>query len=76
MNDTCDKVQAHLMICSTLNDIYAKKNHDYGDSFAKLRNELPGAILVRIYDKYSIGRFLLWIQLRLRDNAGVNNRSE
>lgn len=41
------------MICSTLNDIYAKKNHDYGDSFAKLRNELPGAILVRIYDKYS-----------------------
>ena len=51
--DTSDKVQAHLMICSTLNDIYAKKNHDYGDSFAKLRNELPGAILVRIYDKYS-----------------------
>lgn len=41
------------MICSTLNDIYNRKNHEYGDSFAKLRNELPNAILVRIYDKYS-----------------------
>lgn len=50
---TSDKVQVHLMICSTLNDIYTRKNHDYGDSFAKLRKELPNAILVRIYDKYS-----------------------
>lgn len=50
---TNDKVQLHLEICTLLNEIYQKKNHDYGDSFAKLRNELPGAILVRIYDKYS-----------------------
>lgn len=51
--NTDDKVQVHLMICTTLNSVYEMKNHDYGDSFAKLRNELPGAILVRIYDKYS-----------------------
>lgn len=50
---TDDKVQIHLEICTLLNGIYQKKNHDYGDSFAKLRNELPGAILVMIYDKYS-----------------------
>ena len=50
---TNDKVQVHLQICTTLNGIYERKNHDYGDSFAKLRNELPTAILVRIYDKYS-----------------------
>lgn len=50
---TNDKVQVHLQICTTLNGIYERKNHDYGDSFAKLRNELPNAILVRIYDKYS-----------------------
>ena len=50
---TNDKVQIHLQICTTLNGIYERKNHDYGDSFAKLRNELPNAILVRIYDKYS-----------------------
>lgn len=47
------KVELHSGICDTLNDIYERKNHDYGDSFAKLRNELPNAILVRIYDKYS-----------------------
>lgn len=50
---TKDKPQKHLEICTILNDIYTRKNHDYGDSFAKLRNELPNAILVRIYDKYS-----------------------
>ena len=54
-----DKPQKHLEICTILNDIYARKNHDYGDSFAKLRNELPGAILVRIYDKYSRLKTLL-----------------
>jgi len=50
---TKDKPQKHLEICTMLNEIYARKNHDYGDSFAKLRNEFPNAILVRIYDKYS-----------------------
>lgn len=43
----------HAEICKELNDLYIRKNNDYGDSFAKLRNELPNAILVRIYDKYS-----------------------
>ncbi len=46
------KVQLHADVCHTLNEIYERKNNDYGDSFAKLRNELPNAILVRIYDKY------------------------
>lgn len=54
-----DKVQVHLEISTMLNEIYQRKNHDYGDSFAKLRNELPGAILVRIYDKYSRLKTLL-----------------
>jgi len=54
-----DKVQVHRMICDGLNDIYTKKNHDYGDSFAKLRTELPNSILVRIYDKYSRLKTLL-----------------
>lgn len=56
---TDDKGQIHLEICTLLNWIYQKKNHDYGDSFAKLRNELPEAILVRIYDKYSRLKTLL-----------------
>lgn len=28
-----DKVQQHKNICYELNALYAKKNHDYGDSF-------------------------------------------
>jgi hypothetical protein len=42
-----------------LNDVYERKNHDYGDSFANLRNEIPNAILVRVYDKYSRLKTLL-----------------
>ena len=42
-----------MRVCEGLNAIYTKKNSDYGDSFAKLRKEIPYAILVRIYDKYS-----------------------
>lgn len=49
----------HTQICDNLNGTYRRKNHDYGDSFAKLRNELPNAILVRIYDKYSRLKTLL-----------------
>ncbi len=28
-----DKVQRHKKLCDELNALYAKKNHDYGDSF-------------------------------------------
>jgi len=51
--ETTTKVAIHKSICAELTDIYIKKNHDYGDSFAKMRKELPNSILVRIYDKYS-----------------------
>lgn len=27
------KIEKHLKICNELNTLYAKKNHDYGDSF-------------------------------------------
>lgn len=46
------KKEHHALICSTLTDIYERKNHDYGDSFAQLRTRQPNAILVRLYDKY------------------------
>ena len=46
------KVVKHMDICNKLNTIYETKNHDYGDSFAKVRKELGNvAILVRLYDK-------------------------
>lgn len=50
-----NKIEMHKRICSELNEIYEAKNHDYGDSFAKVRKEVgTNAILVRLYDK--IGR--------------------
>nr|DAU83371.1 MAG TPA: Nucleotide modification associated domain 1 [Caudoviricetes sp.] len=46
-----DKVQFHKFICNHLNEIYRKKNADYGDSFAKVRELVPNAIIVRLMDK-------------------------
>jgi len=46
------KAVRHMNVCKELNSLYEAKNHDYGDSFAKVRNELGNvAILVRLYDK-------------------------
>ncbi len=47
-----DKVQIHRNICNKLNETYANKNHDYGDSFSELRKRFQNAILVRLFDKY------------------------
>ena len=33
MPETKSKVQLHKEICTEINELYAKKNHDYGDSF-------------------------------------------
>lgn len=46
-----NKIEIHKSLCDQLNDIYSRKNADYGDSFAKVRNEVPNAILVRLMDK-------------------------
>ena len=53
------KGQRHLEICRELNEIYRRKNSDYGDAFKQLRGEMPKAILVRIFDKYSRLKTLL-----------------
>lgn len=47
------KVGLHKDLCSYLSETYRRKNEDYGDSFALLRDEYPEAILVRIGDKYN-----------------------
>lgn len=46
------KVEAHRNICEELNIVYEAKNHDYGDSFAKVRSEFPNSVLIRIADKF------------------------
>lgn len=48
-----EKECIHWTICRDLHDTYKAKNADYGDSFAKVRNEYPNAILIRLNDKLS-----------------------
>lgn len=47
-----DKISKHNEICKSLNELYAKKNHDYGDSFGETFKKL-GIIsaVTRITDK-------------------------
>lgn len=45
------KIKLHKQLCEKLHETYAKKNSDYGDSFAKTREIVPNAILVRLHDK-------------------------
>lgn len=49
-----DKFERHMEICKNLNNVYRKKNHDYGDSFSDTYKKL-GIIsaITRITDKYN-----------------------
>lgn len=46
-----NKVKKHKEICEKLNKIYEAKNHDYGDSFARVREQYPQSINIRLWDK-------------------------
>lgn len=49
-----DKIQRHKEICIGLNELYAKKNHDYGDSFHQTFLEEGLAMpRIRLSDKFS-----------------------
>ena len=43
--------QLHRDILVQLHQTYARKNHDYGNSFHKVREEFPNAVLIRLMDK-------------------------
>lgn len=48
-----DKVQRHQNICTYLNQVYARKNHDYGDSFHQTFLEEGMAMArIRLGDKF------------------------
>lgn len=51
-----DKVQHHLSLCKELNDLYARKNHDYGDSFHQTFEE-EGLAMARIRLGDKLNRF-------------------
>lgn len=65
------KPERHMAICKELNDIYAKKNHDYGDSFHKTFVEWGMATAgLRLTDK--LNRFT---QLAKGAEVRVNDES-
>lgn len=49
-----DKVKRHSEICAEINELYAKKNHDYGDSFHLTFVEEGMAMArIRLGDKFN-----------------------
>lgn len=50
------KVERHLQLCKILNEVYTKKNHDYGDSFHQTFME-EGFAMARIRLTDKLNRF-------------------
>lgn len=49
-----DKIHVHKLLCEQLNELYAKKNHDYGDSFHQSFLEEGMAMpRIRLGDKFN-----------------------
>ena len=54
MTTTKTKVQMHREICEEINDLYARNNHDYGDSFHQTFVEEGMAMArIRLGDKFN-----------------------
>ena len=54
MTTTKTKVQLHREVCEEINDLYARKNHDYGDSFHQtFRFEGMAMARIRLGDKFN-----------------------
>lgn len=66
------KVSAHENICKMLNDTYARKNADYGDSFGASYGEYGMMMpLIRLDDKLNRIKALV----RNKENAQVREES-
>ena len=64
------KVQHHAQICQKLNEIYAQKNHDYGDSFGKGYAEYGMVMaVIRLEDKLNRLKSLLKAEALVKDES-------
>lgn len=64
-----ERVERHLAVATGLNDLYARKNHDYGNSFAQQRLRRKDSILVRLYDKYLRIEQLMNSEAKVKDES-------
>lgn len=46
-----DKVQIHKKLCEKMNELYKRKNADYGDSFSQMRRRYPNVIGMKLWEK-------------------------
>lgn len=65
-----NKVRHHADICEELNEIYARKNHDYGDSFGKGYAEY-GIVMavIRLEDKLNRLKSLIKAEALVEDES-------
>ena len=71
-----EKVLRHKEICDGLNELYARKNHDYGDSFHTTFVEEGLAMArIRLGDKFSRFKTLSRLSCNNRDQQQVTDES-
>ena len=65
-----DKAEIHKHICNSLNDLYKRKNHDYGDSFGKQYAEY-GIVssAIRLEDKLNRFKNLIKNEAKVKDET-------
>lgn len=65
-----NKVRHHNSICEELNEIYAWKNHDYGDSFGKGYAEYGMVMaVIRLEDKLNRLKSLIKAESLVKDES-------
>ena len=65
-----NKVRHHASICEDLNEIYARKNHDYGDSFGKGYTEYGMVMaVIRLEDKLNRLKSLIKAESLVKDES-------
>ena len=65
-----NKVRHHDSSCEELNEIYAQKNHDYGDSFGKGYAEYGMVMaVIRLEDKLNRLKSLIKAEALVKDES-------
>lgn len=65
-----DKATMHADICKSLNDLYQRKNHDYGDSFGKSYQEYGMTMAcIRLEDKLNRLKSLCKQEAKVQDES-------
>ena len=65
-----NKVRHHASICEDLNEIYARKNHDYGDSFGKGYAEYGMVMaVIRLEDQLNRLKSLIKAEALVKDES-------